>query len=108
MGEIIIEWLLFGLYAIIMSIYNWIKGLIYGIPKEQIERKQLEKKWLYKRVALKRDQKNGLKKGEIGVLMEFIDKKHAFVEFYNEKGSLREIGGELAFKVKLYELRLKK
>ena len=39
---------------------------------------------------------------------EIIDKKTAFVEFYDQKGEFIEIDNELAFKVELKNIRLKK
>lgn len=40
--------------------------------------------------------------------MELIDNKTAFVEFYDRKGKFIEIDGELAFKVELKNIKLKK
>jgi len=42
--EIFGEWIIGGIWACICSIYDWIKGKIFGVPKNEIERKRLEKK----------------------------------------------------------------
>lgn len=112
MGEIFIsiigEWLIFGVWAIISGIYDWIKGILIGVPKKVVEKKRLEKKWLYKKVSLKKKQENGLEIGLSGTVMEIIDKTTAFVEFYDKEGEFIEIKNELMFKIKLRNLKLKK
>ncbi len=107
-AEIFVEWILVGIWMALCSIYDWIKGLIFGIPKNVVERKRIEKKWLYKKVSPKEKLKNGIAVGTIGTVMEIIDKKTAFVEFYDQNGEFIEIDNELAFKVELKNIRLKK
>ncbi|KPM30797.1 Hypothetical protein I595_3294 [Croceitalea dokdonensis DOKDO 023] len=107
-AEIFVKWILGGIWVGLNMIYDWIKGLIFGIPKNQVERKRIEKKWLYKKVSPKAKLKIGIETGTIGTVMEIIDSKTAFVEFYDQKGEFIEIGGELAFKVELKNIKLKK
>lgn len=112
MGEIIAEifgrCILAGIWLGLNAIYDWIKSLIFGIPKNKVERKRLEKKWLYKKVSLKKNLENGIEVTTIGTVMELIDNKTAFVEFYDQNGEFIEIDGELAFKVALKNIKLKK
>lgn len=112
MGEIIaqilFEYIIAGIWLGLNAIYDWVKGLIFGIPKNEVERKRLEKKWLYKKVSPRKKLKNGIESGTIGTVMEIIDNKTAFVEFYDQKGEFIEIDGELAFKVELKSMKLKK
>jgi hypothetical protein len=103
LGEIIA-----GIWFVLNSIYDWIKGVIFGIPKIEVEKKRLEKKWLYKKVILRKKLENGIEIGTNGTVMEVIDKKTAFTEFYNQNGEFIEIGNELMYKVKLSKLKLKK
>ncbi|TBN04746.1 hypothetical protein EYD45_05655 [Hyunsoonleella flava] len=107
-GEIFARWILAGIWLVLNAIYDWIKALIFGIPKKEVERKRLEKKWLYKKVSLKEKLKNGIEIGTIGTVMEIIDRKTAFVEFYDQNGKFIEIDGELAFKVGLKNIKLKR
>lgn len=107
-GEIFGRWILAGIWIGLNAIYDWIKGLIFGIPKNEVERKRLEKKWLYKKVSPRQKLKIGIEIGTIGTVMEIIDGKTAFVEFYDQNGEFVEIDGELAFKVELKNIRLKK
>ncbi len=112
MGEIIAEilfkYVIGGIWLGLNAIYDWIKGLIFGIPKNEVERKRIEKKWLYKKVTLKKQLDNGLKSGTTGTVMELIDNKTAFVEFYDKQGKFIEIYNELMFKIKLNSIKLKK
>ena len=112
MGEIIAEffvkWVLGGIWVGLNMIYDWIKGIVFGIPKNEVERKRLEKKWLYKKVNPKEKLENGIESRTVGTVMEIVDNKTAFVEFYDHKGEFIEIDGELAFKVELKNLKLKK
>ena len=112
MGEIIVEiifkYIIAGIWIGLNSIYDWIKGLIFGVPKIEVEKKRLEKKWLYKKVTLRGKLKNGIEVGTNGTVMEVIDKKNAFAEFYDKNGEFIEIQNELMFKVKFSNLKLKK
>ncbi|MEO9512740.1 MAG: hypothetical protein ABJN84_16035 [Flavobacteriaceae bacterium] len=107
-AEIFVKWILGGIWVGLNMIYDWIKGLIFGIPKNEVERKRLEKKWLYKKVNPKEKLKNGIESGTDGTVMEIIDNKTAFVEFYDQQGEFIEIDGELAFKVELKNIKPKK
>ncbi len=107
-GEIFARWILAGIWNGLNAIYDWIKALIFGIPKNEVERKRLEKKWLYKKVSPRQQLKNGIESGTIGTVMEIIDNKTAFVEFYDHKGEFIEIDDELAFKIELKNIKLKK
>jgi len=107
-GEIFARWILAGIWVALNSIYDWIKSFIFGIPKNEVERKRFDKKWLYKKVSPKEKLKNGIEIGTIGTVMEIIDNKTAFVEFYDQNGEFIEIDGELAFKVELKNIKLKK
>lgn len=107
-AEIFVKWILGGIWVGLNMIYDWIKGLIFGIPKNEVERKRIEKKWLYKKVIPKEKLNNGIESETVGTVMEIIDNKTAFVEFYDQKGEFIEIDGELAFKVKLQNIKLKK
>ena len=107
-GEIIFKYIIAGIWLGLNAIYDWIKGLIFGIPKNEVERKRLEKKWLYKKVSPRGKLKNGIESGTIGTVMEIINNKTAFVEFYDQKGEFIEIDGELAFKLELKNIKLKK
>ncbi|WP_298884734.1 hypothetical protein [uncultured Polaribacter sp.] len=107
-GEILFKYVIAGIWIGLNSIYDWIKGVIFGIPKIEVEKKRLEKKWLYKKVILREKLENGIEIGTNGTVMEIIDKKTAFTEFYNQNGEFIEIGNELMYKVKLSKLRLKK
>ncbi|EWH08400.1 hypothetical protein KLA_17574, partial [Cellulophaga geojensis KL-A] len=112
MGEIIAEFIfsyvIGGIWLGLNAIYDWVKGLIFGIPKNEVERKRIEKKWLYKKVSLKEKLKNEIETGTIGTVMEIIDRKTAFVEFYDRNGEFIEIDNELAYKVELKNIKLKK
>lgn len=112
MGEIIaqilFEYIIAGIWFGLNAIYDWVKGLIFGIPKNEVERKRLEKKWLYKKVSSRKKLKNGIESGTVGTVMEIINNKTAFVEFYDQKGEFFEIDNELAFKVELKNIRFKK
>jgi len=107
-AEIFVKWILGGIWVGLNMIYDWIKGLIFGIPKNEVERKRIEKKWLYKKVSPKEKLKNGIEIGTIGTVMEIIDNKTAFVEFYDQNGKFIEINNELTFKVELNNMKLKK
>jgi len=106
--EIIGEWLIFGIYRLFSSIYDWTKAKIIGVPKIEVEKKRLEKKWCYKKVILKEKLENGIERGTIGTVMEIIDKNTAFVEFYDKNAAFIEIKNELMFKIKLNQIKLKK
>ncbi|WP_108869520.1 hypothetical protein [Aquimarina aquimarini] len=112
MGEIImeifLEWVIGGIWGMLNMMYDWIKGLIFGIPKNEVERKRIEKKWLYKKVALKKQLDNRIEIGTTGTVIELIDNKTAFIEFYDKQGELIEIDNELMFKIKLKNIKLKK
>jgi hypothetical protein len=107
-GEIIFKYVIAGIWIGLNSIYDWIKGLIFGIPKIEVEKKRLEKKWLYKKVISKEKLENGIEVGTNGTVMEVIDKKTVFAEFYDKNGEFIEIENELMFKVKISNLKLKK
>ncbi|NER11796.1 hypothetical protein, partial [Muriicola jejuensis] len=70
--------------------------------------KRIAKKWLYRKVSPKKTLQNGIETGTTGTVMELIDNKTAFVEFYDRNGELIEIDNELAFKVDLKNIKLKK
>ncbi|NER11218.1 hypothetical protein, partial [Muriicola jejuensis] len=72
------------------------------------ERKRIAKKWLYRKVSPKKTLQNGIETGTTGTVMELIDNKTAIVEFYDRNGELIEIDNELAFKVDLKNIKLKK
>lgn len=107
-GEILFKYVIAGIWIGLNSIYDWIKGVVFGIPKIEVEKKRLEKKWLYKKVLLREKLENGIEIGTNGTVMEIIDKKTAFTEFYNPNGEFIEIGNELMYKVELSKLKLKK
>ncbi|MEO1548263.1 MAG: hypothetical protein AAFU74_16080 [Bacteroidota bacterium] len=69
---------------------------------------RIEKKWLYKKVSPKERLKIGIEIGTIGTVMELIDNNTAFVEFYDQNGEFVEIDNELAFKVELKNIKLKR
>jgi hypothetical protein len=112
MGEIIAEiffkYIIAGIWIGLNSIYDWFKGVIFGVPKIEIEKKRLEKKWLYKKVILKEKLKNGIEIGTNGTVMEISDKKTVFAEFYDKNGEFIEIENELMFKINFSNLKLKK
>ena len=107
-GEILFKYVISGIWIGLNSIYDWIKGIIFGIPKIEVEKKRLEKKWLYKKVVLKEKLENGIEVGTNGTVMEIINGKTVFAEFYDKKGEFIEIENELMFKIKLSNLKLKK
>lgn len=107
-GEILFKYVIAGIWIGLNSIYDWIKGIIFGIPKIEVEKKRLEKKWLYKKVVLKEKLENGIEVGTNGTVMEIINEKTVFAEFYDKKGEFIEIENELMFKIKLSNLKLKK
>ena len=107
-GEILFKYVISGIWIGLNSIYDWIKGIIFGIPKIEVEKKRLEKKWLYKKVVLKEKLENGIEVGTNGTVMEIINEKTVFAEFYDKKGEFIEIENELMFKIKLSNLKLKK
>jgi hypothetical protein len=47
MGEIIVEiffeYIIAGIWLALNGIYDWFKGLIFGVPRIEVERKRLEK-----------------------------------------------------------------
>ncbi len=108
MSELIGEWLIMWIYIGIRSLFDWIKGLILGIPKSKVELKRLEKKWLRKKIFLTKDQENGLKKGTNGIVTDIIDKKNLFIEFYDQNGKLMELNDELGFVTGINQIKLKK
>lgn len=112
MGELIFEifgkWLILGIYGLFSSLYDWVKGKLIGVPKTEIERKRLEKKWLYKKVTLTEKAKNGIDIGTNGTVMELIDKKTVFAEFYDNKGDFIEIENKVMLEIKLNILKIKK
>jgi len=107
-GGIFYEYIIIGIWSGINAVYDWIKGIILGVPKIDVERKRLEKKWLYKKVSPKKHLENGIEIGTIGTVMEVIDKKTVFTEFYDKNGEFIEIENKLMFKVKISNLKLKK
>ena len=107
-GEIIFKYIIAGIWIGLNSIYDWIKGLIFGIPKIEVEKKRLEKKWLYKKVVLREKLENGIEVGTNGTVMEIIDKKNVLAEFYDKNGEFIEIENKLMFKIKIINLKLKK
>jgi len=63
---------------------------------------------LYKKILLRKDQKNGLKKGTNGIVTNLIDKKNVFAEFYDQNGKLMELNDELSFMTRINQIKLKK
>ncbi len=106
-GEILFKYIIAGIWIGLNTIYDWIKGVIFGIPKIEVEKKRLEKKWLYKKVVLREKLENGIEIGTNGTVMEIIDKKTAFTEFYNQNGEFIENENKLMYKVELSKLKLK-
>lgn len=106
-AEIFLKWILGGIWVGLNMLYDWIKGLLFGVPKHVVGKKRLKKKWLYKKVSPVVTLDNGVLRGTVGTVMEIIDNDYAFVEFYDHKGDFIEIDGELAFKVELILLKLK-
>lgn len=42
-AEIFLKWILGGIWVTSNVIYDWIKSLIFGISKNEVERKRIEK-----------------------------------------------------------------
>ena len=87
MGDIILTWLVGGIYLAIRSGYDWTKENVFVIKDvDKKEIKKREKKLLYKKIRLIKNQKIGLQRGLNGVVLEVIDKKSVFAEFYDLNG----------------------
>jgi hypothetical protein len=107
MGEIIFEWLIGGIYVAIRTLYDWIKEKLFGIKDNQkAELKKIEKKILYKKIRLTENLNNGLKSGLNGAVLEVIDKKNVFAEFYDLNGKQIEIDDKIVFEIGIDQFKL--
>ncbi len=80
MGEIIVEiffkYIIAGIQLGLNGIYDWFKGLIFWVPRIEVERKRLEKKWVYKKSNLKRKNwKTELSLGRMEQLSKLLIEK---------------------------------
>jgi len=107
MGEIIFEWIIGGIYVAIRTFYDWIKEKLFGIKdKQKAELKKIEKKILYKKIRLTENLNNGLKSGLNGAVLEVIDKKNVFAEFYDLNGKQIEIDDKIVFEIGIDQFKL--
>ena len=108
-GEKIFEWTAMLIWVSLRTLYEWIKENLFGIKyKEKIDQRKREKKLLYKNIRLTKNQKNGLKSGLNGVILEVVDKEYVFAEFYDLNGKLVELNNELVYKIGIDQFELKK
>ncbi|WP_440881155.1 hypothetical protein [Tenacibaculum sp. C7A-26P2] len=105
--EIIFEGIIVGIYRLFKRAIEFIRIRVFGFqPKPITPKKALENKLLYKRIELTENLNSVLKAGQIGAILEIINKEKVFAEFYDEKGNQIEINGDLVFKVGINQLRL--
>ncbi len=105
--EIIFEGIIVGIYRLFKRAIEFIRIRVFGFqPKPITPKKALENKLLYKRIELTENLNSVLKAGQIGAILEIINKEKVFAEFYDEKGNQIEINGDLVFKVGINQLKL--
>jgi hypothetical protein len=107
MGDIILTWLVGGIYIAIRSGYDWTKENVFGIKDvDKKEIKKREKKLLYKKIRLIKNQKIGLQRGLNGIVLEVIDKKSVFAEFYDLNGKKIERNNNTVFKIGIQHFKM--
>lgn len=107
--EIIFEGIILGIYRLLKKGVEWIKVNIFGFqPKPTSPQKPLDKKLLYKKIELTENLNSVLKSGQIGAILEVINKDVVFAEFYDIHGNQIEWNDELVFEVKMNQFQLKK
>lgn len=107
--DIFNEFFVGGVFKLFALITKFFKSL-FGIKSQEIEKdplKILEKKLLYKNVILIATLNEKLQMGIKGAILEVIDEKNAFVEFYepNSKQQI-EYKDELVFQVEIEKLKI--
>jgi len=69
---------------------------------------KLKKKLPFKKLELTEELNSTFKKGQIGAVLEIIDSKTVFAEFYDQHNNLIEHNGKLVFKIGLHQFEIKK
>jgi hypothetical protein len=113
--EIIIEGIAYALVEIVYEkivcgTYNFIKFDILGFERTGIinQKNKLENKFLYKNVELIKQVNEKLQIGQKGTILEIIDNKFMYAEFYDNQKNQIEFENEIAFKISVNQFKLLK
>lgn len=107
--EIIFEGIIVGIYRFFKKGVEFVRVKIFGFEAKPIEPiKALEKKLLYKKIELTEDLNSVLKSGQIGSVLEVVNKNKVFAEFYDKDGKQIEWNNELVFEIEMNQFKLKK
>jgi hypothetical protein len=107
-GYIIVEVIIEGIGKLIRVVYYGIRKLITGKEREIPELKRIEKRYLYKKIRLKTDFNERIKKGTRGTVMEIIDKQNLHVEFEDFNGKPIIENDKQVFKIESKRVTLEK
>jgi len=108
--EIIFNGLILGIWKLLKKAIDLLRCLVIGLKKRERSNnpiRELEKKLLYKKIELIEDVNSTLRKGQIGAVLEVIDTKTVFAEFYDQSNKQIEINNELVFKIGTNQFRRK-
>lgn len=94
----------------LFGIYKFIKYNVLGFERIEIvtTKQKRENKFLYKNIELKIDINKKLKVGQRGTILEIINNKYFYAEFYNNKKSQIEFKDQIAFKICAKDFKLLK
>lgn len=101
--EVIFEGIIVKSFRSLKKAFN---KIIPGSKNTTNPLNEIESKFLYKRIKLSKDLNETLKTGQKGAVLEVIDERRAFAEFYDSQGNQIEINHESVFEVKLNQLKV--
>lgn len=106
--DILLGSVFLGIYKFIKKLIEFVRVKIFGMkPKPIKPKKLLAQKLLYKKIELIEDLNSELKIGQEGTVLELINKKKVFAEFYDQNGKQIELNNELVFEIGIEQFKLK-
>lgn len=106
---VVFEGIVMGTLRSLKKVWNRTVHKVPKLPPTQADAiKALEKKILYKNVVVTKDINPGIRAGVKGTILEVIDTKRVFVEFYDLDGQQIEYEGDIVFEVGMDQLKVVK
>jgi hypothetical protein len=107
--EILFEGVIVGIYRLFKKGIEFVRVQIFGLKPKPVDKiKAIEKRLLYKKIKLTENLNSQLKVGQKGAILEVIDEKYVFAEFYDRNGKQIELENELVFKVEIKQFIIQK
>lgn len=106
---VVFEGIVMGTLRSLKKVWNRTVHKVPKLPLTQADAiKALEKKILYKNVVVTKDINPGIRAGVKGTILEVIDTKRVFAEFYDLDGQQIEYEGDIVFEVGMDQLKVVK